>query len=408
MKNKIYDKILLIDRDLTFKSKSISNVSLFSGLGGLPIFYFLMYRLTKKEDYINKIHKTLENIVEILNTSEYGLTYCNGLVGIGYMFNFLRNKGILTEGFNTEIKDSLEFIDNSIVNFSLINTETIEDTDFLHGSFGAAFYLNERLKDNTNIELKKSVIILFEKLSDIVLNDIKNTKSVRDVTFYDDNTHRTNCGLAHGHISHIIIFSKFLENFPNNKLVYQALIECINCILDFENENDSNLSQFPSIAVNKLTAKYDVPLGWCYGDQTISIGLYKASKILKDETLRRKSFKLAYQNLKRDTIEKTYPSQSYDAGFCHGLSSVAYIHKKWFSISDDKKFNDLYEKFISDIIDFGETNEGIGGYQKYLGKDRYEDTVGLLDGAIGIGIVLIDYLLEEEEDCEWDSIFLLN
>lgn len=407
MKDKIYDKILLIDRDLTFRNKSINNVSLFSGLGGLPIFYFLMYRLTKKDEYINKIHETLEDIVEILNTSEYGLTYCNGLVGIGYMFNFLRSKEILTDEFNNEIKDSLEFIDDSIVSFSLTNTETIDDTDFLHGSFGAAFYLNERLKDNSNVELKQSVILLFEKLANIVLNDIENAKKVRNVTDYDDNTHRTNCGLAHGHISHIIIFSKFLENFPNNKLIYQALTECISCLLDFENDNENNLSQFPSIAINKLTAKYDVPLGWCYGDQTISIGLYKASKILNDEILREKSLKLAYQNLKRNTIEKIYPLLLYDAGFCHGLSSIAYLHKKWFVISEDKKFYDLYEKFILEIIDFGDTSVGIGGYQKYLGNDRHEDTIGLLDGAIGIGIVLIDYLLEEE-DCGWDGLFLLN
>ncbi len=406
MKDLIYDKIILIEKEITIRKKDINNISLYTGIGGLPIFYFLMYQLTKDKVYIDKLHETVEEIVEIMNTSEYDVSYCSGLVGIGYMFNFLKNKAVFNEEFDTEITDSLDFIDDCIVNFYLSNTNDISNVDFLHGSFGAAFYLNERLKNNTDVAFKNAVILLFEKLATIVIKEIEESKSVCEVIVCDDNTHRTNCGLAHGHISYIIIFSQFLENFPDNKLIHKALNESIECLLSFENDDTNNLSQFPSIATNKLTAEYSIPLGWCYGDQAISIGLYKASQILNDDILREKSLELAHKNLKRNTIEKMFPLPLYDAGFCHGLSSIAYIHKKWFTISKEKEFNDLYQKMILDIVHFGDQNIGIAGYQKILGKNKYEDAIGLLDGSIGIGITLIDYLLEE--DYGWDSFFLLN
>ena len=90
------------------------------------------------------------------------------------------------------------------------------------------------------------------------------------------------------------------------------------------------------------------------------------------------------------------------------MSSIAYVHKKWYYISGEKKFYDLYSKFISEILDFGKRNVGIAGYQKYVSNNQYEDSIGFLDGAIGVGIVLTDYLLEDNSTINWDQFFLLD
>ena len=88
-----------IDNDISIKTSNMNKISLFNGLGALPIFYFLMYELTKKTYYIDKIHKSLERIIEILNSSVFSHTYCDGLIGIAQMFHYIKNKK--TDKFNS-------------------------------------------------------------------------------------------------------------------------------------------------------------------------------------------------------------------------------------------------------------------------------------------------------------------
>lgn len=407
MNDLILRKINLINKYIDSTLDGNSDISLFNGLGGMPIFYYLQYKLSNDEKYIKKIHDLFEKIIGLINETDIKISYCNGLIGVAHMFNYIRKKGVLEIEALEDIEEALLTIDSTIIDFSIENTWTIDDSDFLHGSFGAAFYLIERLQDNQDELFKEKVILLVEKLAQIVILDVEKTKKVKGLIDYDDDTHLTNCGLAHGNVSHILIFSKFLENVPENELIKNALIDTVECLLGFETESENSFSKFPGIAVNKITANYNISLGWCYGDQTISLALYKASKILNRKDLEEKAFYLAYANLKRNSGEKMFRTQKYDACFCHGLSSVAYIHKKWYLISKDEIFFKEYERYILDILNFGENQKGIAGYQKFAGKDGYIDCVGFLDGVLGIGTVFLDYLLEFD-DCGWDNFFLLD
>jgi len=408
MKYKILDKIDIFNRYIDLDIKNNKDISLCNGIGGVPVFYFLQYKLNNNKEYITKIQELISTIIHIINETEVTLSYCDGIVGVAHVFNYIRNKNILNPEFLCDIDDALLTIDNNIVDYYIFNTKKIEDIDFLHGSFGAAFYLIERLSENSDPIFKGKVIKLFEMLSSIVLDDIQKTNNVSVISTLYTNTHVTNCGLAHGHISYMIIFSKFLEKNPENNLIKDALIKSVKCVLQFKSNDEKSLSLFPGIAVNKFTANYNTHLGWCYGDQAISLGIYKSGCILNDKSLKDIALGLAYRNLGRNTYEKMFSSSDkYDACFCHGLSSVAYIHKKWYLITKDEKFYKEYEKLISDVLNFGDNKKGIAGYQKRLKDDTYTDSVALLDGVIGIGIVLIDYMLEFD-DCGWDNFFLLD
>ena len=402
MRREIYNKVLQIEKDIALNWKKDAHISLTTGIGGVPIFYYMLYKLEKKEVYLSKIYEVVEEIFDMLDSEDFKLTFSSGLTGLGCVFNFLRKNNVLKE---ENINESLEIIDETIADFTISNLSSIDDVDFLHGALGGAYYLNERLKDNPLI--KERTIIIFEKLASIILDDIKKTYEVSTLLKYDDETHRTNCGLAHGHISYMIIFSKFIENFPNNQLIISAIRESAKCVLSFESNNKSNLSLFPGIAINKHTAEYNIHLGWCYGDQTISFGLQKAAKTLNDNNLFEKAKEIAIQTLKRDTFVKALKSHLSDASMCHGTSSLAYLHKKWHQITKDKRFDELYQKFIKETLTKGDSDKGIGGYKKYIGNNNFQDAIGFLDGAVGIGVVLIDYLLENET-IAWDSFFLLD
>ena len=408
MKEKVFEKIQAIEREIDLKVNNSDSLSLFTGIGGAPIFYYLMFVYTGDKRYISKIKGILEKIANIINDTDCGLSYCDGLAGVARMFNYLKNKNILDSGMQCEMEESLLLIDHSLADVSIERTNSFDDTDFLHGSFGIAFYLIGRIKDNSDRKFIDKVILIFEKIAELTIEDIEKSRGVSEILVIDESTHRTNCGLAHGHISHMILFSIFLKHFPENNIVKVGLQSCVACVLSFESMDVTNVARFPSISVNKHTAQYNIPLGWCYGDQTISIGLLRAAEVLVDGKIKQKALSVAFSSSKRDIANTSESYPNYDAGFCHGFSSIAYLNKKWYRNLGKEIFKLNYERYIKEVIDLGSSKSGIAGYRKYKGNGKFEeDTFGFLDGIIGIGIVLIDYLLEEN-DTGWDSFFLLS
>jgi hypothetical protein len=404
MKEKIIERIYLIKNEIDQFQKSSKNISLLSGISGIPIFNLLFYRLTENIGLKKEIDFLLLKIIDVINENEINCNYSNGLIGIAKMFDFVLKSNISDVKLKNDIAKVLFQFDKIILRESIQNTKTVNDIDYLHGTFGAALYLIDRITNETENNFKIKVIKLFEVLADIVIKDIKDSLLVENLDLLYDSAHRTNCGLAHGYVSHILIFLKFLKFFPQNKKVNIAFKESISHLLRFENESDSKISKFPSIAVNKKTAEYDIALGWCYGDQTISFCLYKASLVLQDVNLMNKSIKLAYRNLERSRNNRSFPYQNFDAGFCHGLSSIAYLHKKWYLFTNDKLFLTEYQRLLCEILNFGNK---YNGFPKFNGDKGYQNTIGLLDGSIGVGVVLLDSLLTNQID-HWESFFLLD
>lgn len=401
-------KILEIEKDL-WENKENQSLSLFTGIGGLPVFYYMLYELTEKKEYLDKIYVTLEDVFNLINgDDDYSMSYCNGLSGVALSFEFLLKKEFLKIEVKNDLEEALDYIDEVVVKFVQNNTKQYEDVDFLHGAFGVGFYLNERLKRKKTNSFINATAHIFDLLADLVIEDVE--KSFLDISSENnskENNHSTNCGLAHGHVSHIIVFSEYLKNDPQNGKVKLALEKSLACLLEFKSTTPDSFSVFPSIAVNQKSAVYKIPLGWCYGDQTISIGLYKASQVINDSKIKSLAVEIAEKTLERDTIEAIFPIPLFDSGFCHGLSSIAYVHKKWFEVLRDSRFEIVYLKFIDMILKDSKTNVGFGGYQKHMGNNKYVNSYGFLDGSLGIGVVLIDYLLGEN-NTGWENFFLLK
>ncbi|NCO62703.1 MAG: hypothetical protein GW849_02355 [Flavobacteriia bacterium] len=398
MLDQISSKISEIEKAIEGIWKNEYPLALFTGIGGLPLFYYMLYKVEGNKIYLEKINEVVGHLYKKLDTDEYGVTYSSGLSGVASILNYLNEKKIIEN-----IDEDLIFMDEIILNFTFNNLTSIDDTDFLHGALGACTYLIERTKYNSVV--KEKINDLIHKLCHILNEDIIKGYKVNSTLEYDDSTHRTNCGLAHGRVAEILILCKYFSLYPNNSYVKETIFNCTNSLIAFESDDKSSIYTYPSIAINKYTAYYKIHLGWCYGDQAVSYGLYRAGQTLHNDLFLNKSIEIALKTLQRNSMETAILSNSYDGGFCHGAASVAYLHKKWFEITGNEKFNIAYENFINDLLDIGKNTEGIAGYRKHLGNGNYENAIGLLDGVIGIGIVLIDYMVD---DNDWDSFFLLD
>ena len=410
--NKLLEIESVIDQNW-HKEPYTSDLSLLTGISGIPIFYYVLYKHTNDPKYLSKIEEVLNVIFEKLNEGEETIpkTYCLGLAGIAYMLNFLEKSGDINIDFSEALETFdeilLDTVDHFLSYIDNIESEYImEQVDFLHGVSGLAHYFLSREKKEIYSE---KIIILFEKLSEIVEQDYRRALEVKDIDEVTKDLHKTNLGLAHGHISFILLFSKFLEIFPHNNKVKDALESSAKTVLLFKNEQEDEFCLFPSIAVNKKTALYNIHLGWCYGDQSVSYGLYKAGKTLKDESLITISKEVALSTLKRDSLGTALlHEESCDPGFCHGTISVAYYHKKWHLITEDSRFLELYKKFTQLTLSLSTEEKGLAGYLKNTGTGDKQPALGLLDGIAGIGVFFADSLLSNSSSIQWDSIFLLE
>lgn len=391
------------------------DLSLMTGIGGVPIFFYQLYKYTGDLRYIKDIEDVLYFIFDEINNSdkEINPTYCTGLAGVGFMINLLEKTEELKY---LELHEELETIDEVLFEVvdlflqTIDNIDTnhkVEHIDFLHGMFGISYYLLERPHNCDNMQ---KIILLFEKLAEIVMTECSFSYLTSNTTSWDENSYKTNLGLAHGHISYILIFCRFIERYSNNKIVRNAIQESVKTVFLFKNEKVlKNHSLFPSIAVNKQTANYNIHLGWCYGDQTVSYGLAKASQILEDVILKESALEIARSTLSRsDCKSALLDEKNCEMGFCHGTISVAYYHKLWLKLSGDEKFKNLYQIFKKETIKRGSLKKGLAGYTKKDLNRNDISSIGMLDGISGIGTFLIDAVIKDNNSINWQSIFLLE
>lgn len=395
-KEKIRQKINDIEQDIHARYQEIVQPGIFSGASGALVFYYYLNRLSGDQDHLNKFYSILEDIYERLNNDEYPNTYCDGLTGIAFTLNYFLEKEMIEPD---AVEEALMIIDQLIIETAEIEASNVEAFDFLHGQFGAIYYLLERLKFTKDNEA--TTIRLFESAAQALKEDIE-----REVT-NDGEVPGGNCGLAHGNIAYISILTKFLEVYPDNTIVRTSLAKLVSHQLSFLSPDTENtFSLFPGIVKQRSEIHYNIIAGWCYGDPPVLINLHKAAEVLNDSGLKRLCVQLSEHTAARDTVIKAASTELTDAGLCHGMSSIALNNKLLFELTGNSKFYENYLHFTDCVLERGNSPETKSGFRRYMGDNRHEDILYLLDGTMGIGLFLITTLLEEPTD--WERFFLLK
>ncbi|MDC8106603.1 lanthionine synthetase C family protein [Chryseobacterium sp. PTM-20240506] len=383
-----------LEQDITENVCNTNDNSLFNGRAGVLILYYLLYENTQDSQYIDKIGDVITQIFQDINEDNYsgGNSFCNGLAGIGYALNLLKKKKIISEEFEVVLKDFdtilLQEIDACLHN---------KKFDFLHGGLGIALCLLERASEN--VLLQEKIDSFFSKYIFIVEEQIKKDNSLEFFDESGDYTAKYNLGMAHGLISNLCLLIKYSNQISHD---VRSIIKAIsNKILEFYKKENS--CQFPSIIYTNRESTYNAPLGWCYGDNIIALGLLKSAVFLEDSYLYSIAEQVAINALKRDHERFVVK----DAMICHGTAGVSYIYEKLYKITSNEKLKESSQKWFETTLDFYSVDEKSHSYRTYVGDDEYTSTISLLNGKIGIAIML---LMRENSnlDSDWDNILLLN
>jgi lantibiotic modifying enzyme len=391
-----YSKILEIEKR-TFSEfcQEQTSISLLNGLSGIPFFYWNLYLLNKDEKVLSKMEYIIDRVLENANNDSNSLTYCDGLAGMGFMLHYFKTKEIISD----DIESYLCELDEIMME---VSKDRIEEgfLDFLHGALGILHYLFQRAHSN---DLVKSFI---KNISTPLLDKIKtevNIGTTTNASFYDGvAVKHMNLGMAHGLVSILFFISKYYNHFSNKQHVQEAAQLIVEVFEKNECTDGQSVSIYPSIVNERGDNLYNIPLGWCYGDSITALAMARFANTNASDSLLQKADYVARNTLKRDTPAAANVN---DGCLCHGTTSNVQIYKRWYQLTGDAGYKKAYDNWIMQTIDIGNEPDGIGGYKRYYG-DGARNEYGVLNGATGVGLVLLDFV--SGSDADWDELLLLH
>lgn len=335
----------------------------------------------------------VDKITKIIEEKPSFISLCNGLSGIGWSFKYLANIGLV----DLDI-DFFSELDDVVYEFSMQELKK-GNYDFLHGALGGLLYFLSSPAESRYISYEKDIA-----LSLIDLKDIVSKNQYRWPDYYNSNLFQTpifNFGISHGIPSIAVMLTKASMRKHCDWIEESTIDNCINYILQFERQTN-----FPYwVDANDVeSAEYKTRLAWCYGNLTVGYSIYNIGRLLNKQNYINKGLAIIDSTLLRKSADDT---EIMDASVCHGSFGLTYIYFKLFSETKSKKYYHAYQYWLHDSFSrFGNKGE-TAGYQYWNKKNNsFEDRYGFLEGASGVGLVLIS--IYTGKIGFWDECLLLK
>ena len=367
---------------------------LYSGEFGLLLFLFYYSRYSNNIKHTLLTEEYAEKLLNQLVEKEKLHTFCNGFSGILYLFEFLREKDFI----DMDVSDIQPLLDNHIVDRM---RQDIQQSyyDFMHGALGVGLCF---LKRKTNLEYIQELIdFLYHTAEKDTDNKIFKWESVTLVN--KKSRAEYNLALSHG-ISSIIVF---LSRIIKNGLSEQKTVEMLSGAVNYLLSQEQDFSRFGSYFPNYLIKNVEMPvaksrMAWCYGDLGIGMALWQAGKAIDKTEWKDKGLEILLQSTQRRSFDETHVK---DAGICHGSAGIALIYRRMFLETRCEEFREAAQYWVNHTLQFSRFEDGLAGY-KTLKKDGWICNYSLLGGISGVGLVLLSYIEDSQQD--WDEMFLLS
>jgi hypothetical protein len=375
-------------------------IGLLSGLGGQILIcseLFLHNIISQK--WLNHLHQVLE---EKLETENFIASHCNGLAGIGWLYEYLNQRKLIDYNTNVLLEEFDMYLENALINFMQSNTY-----DFLHGGVGVTLYFIKR------VTKKKEMVSVLNKF----VEDLEKMATKQDDGFIkwlsplgEENNpqYGYNISLSHGMASIVAILSKLhkKEGIVQEK-TEKLLKGAVQYMLAQEIDKEKYGSYFPSVALESMPTIVKSRLAWCYGDLGISAALYQAGNVLQNQICINKALEiLLYAAVHRKSL---VDNSVWDAGLCHGTAGIGHIFYRMWWNTKLPEFKEAADYWFQETLKMATHKDGLAGFKTFEmpdGKPTWVNKYGLLDGISGIGLALLTYYYEMEP--EWDECLLLS
>ena len=365
----------------------IDNKSLFSGSGGIALFYAYLYQLSEEDDHLQKVHAIVRRQLDPSSGTFKTASYANGTIGLAWLLAHFSKMGLLA------LEDERRFfsaLSDKIVRHSK-DLFRERNTDILHGAMGAALFFRE---NDRYAFSRRHLAIMVSEIT-------RSATEEGDLVYWEtgiypdfgqsDKLSKRNLGFAHGTPGILkILLDCSCYREVDAGVCERMIRKGLAYVLSFRSRRRS-VSLFPYCATDDLQEGiYNTRLAWCYGDLTIALLLFHAGRKYNDPDYLRQAKEIAWHCLGRRHQPDTGIEDPY---LCHGSSGVAHLYQLLYDETGEAKFRE------EALYWFGETI-------RYC--NLMEDLVhpGFLEGIAGAGLSIIAAL---DSSCSgWNRALFLS
>ncbi|MBV8326780.1 lanthionine synthetase LanC family protein [Chryseobacterium sp.] len=373
--------------------------SLFSGNLGLVVYHYNFYKIFGSENSRDLAMKLLQNIIERVEDgtgtlSNYTLSY--GLSGLGMVLSLLINGNFI----NTDDVE-LGNLDELVFEWAIDRIRN-NDSEFMHGAFGAVHYLCEN--SETGSFGKEYFDILIQELKAKAIHDpdggIYFDLFNQFIPEYPRNS--INLSFSHGITGILFILLDLIDKGLIDEKYKDFALEIVKYLESKIEDVDFSKKIYchsDSVVSEIITGRRNTRLAWCYGDLNQVVTLLHAGQTLKDESLIALSNKIGITTTKRLDFEQTYIS---DTQFCHGTSGLVYIYDYLYEKTHLAEYLTAKNHWLEKTLDLLESELNTDYYTQ---KDKAGE---LLEGLPGVALVLLSEVGKSQgQKLNWGKIFLL-
>jgi hypothetical protein len=267
--------------------------------------------------------------------------------------------------------------------------------DFWHGAFGILFYFLERLHTP---RIKAWAEELVQKIVDEVRGSDEGLWLPNILQPEDEAT--VNFSLSHGQTAFLLILMQAAKKGVQAELARSVVWRGVNFVLKYQMSCDweQHYSMYP-LSINQYTEapQRNNRLALCYGDLNIALLAYQAADFLNNPSLREKADMIGLTSLMRQSEEATQVSDSH---LCHGAAGVAQLYHTFYRLSGHQAYYEGYQYWIDKTIALLDHDLQSGAFE--------DDAGSLLNGYVGVSLVLLSYIYHKKERLDWEKVFLMK
>jgi lantibiotic modifying enzyme len=391
--DRIYKKILDIYSQINSSyNDSDMNMGMAGSKSGVAMFLFQYYKFFNEEKAAKLGLKLLYECIQDIEEGTIYYNYSTGLAGLGYILEHLSKSEILDVDTGELLDHFEEYLKNRMFHCLEQN-----NYDLLHGGIGVALYFMQRQE-------KEIILEFILKLLDISKLDENGYRYwEHEINIGYKKEVGVNFGFAHGLFSIAAFFNRVLESelLQDKNDFLKARLSEINRYILNNKLDQSKTNSFPTwhTPSNKM---YYSRLAWCYGDLPAGLVLLKSAALVGDRGLHAEALEILKKTLKRVNVEQESVN---DAGFCHGSSGITYLYYKMYSLTGIPEFLNQANYWMDVTLEKAVFSDGYAGYKTFHQNEGWSNSIGLLEGISGIGLVLLSRL-DEQKSCI-DDLFLI-
>ncbi|MGL5646440.1 MAG: lanthionine synthetase C family protein [Clostridium sp.] len=336
-----------------------------------------------------------------------------GFSGIEYVADRLNVKKIETEDIKLELNKMVEKSFRAKINLVEKNIEQgkvrYSDYDCILGVTSVLRYLLEYKDYRNNNELiikGAEYLIRLTELKEykgvrIPKYHIKNEEIIDDVEKKQYKDGVVNFSVSHGIAGIMVTLGLIKENGIRVDGIEEAINRLMQEFIEYRHHDEVAKSIYwPAMLdgqsyirkrKNENLSKKDT---WCYGTPGIARALYLTGKIMKETNVE----KIGLDALIK-LAEKDVNCYKLNLGIvCHGYSGLLMIFLEMYRETGMSLFKKRSEEIVDEIIKCFEEESIFGFYDKVSNLNGAEmkiyNKINILEGTLGIGLALHDYLYE--------------